>query len=85
MNDGPSAYAKIRAGASLVQLYSALTYEGPGLPIRVKRELAALLEGDGYSSVEDAVGADIPEVKRVAKSKAFHALASAAVDPRQPC
>ncbi len=52
------AYAKIRAGASLVQLYSALVYEGPGLVERIKRGLAAALKKDGYTSVADAVGAD---------------------------
>ena len=55
---GADAYAKIRAGASLVQLYSALVFQGPGLVGRVKRELAALLRRDGFSSVADAVGAD---------------------------
>lgn len=46
------------SGASLVELYSAFAYEGPKLVPRVKRELAALLEKDGYSSVAEAVGAD---------------------------
>lgn len=55
---GADAYAKIRAGASLVQLYSALVYEGPGLVRRIKRDLAALLRRDGYATVADAVGAD---------------------------
>lgn len=55
---GEDAYAKIRAGASLVQLYSALVYQGPGLIRRIKRELAALLERDGFASVSEAVGAD---------------------------
>jgi dihydroorotate dehydrogenase len=55
---GADAYAKIRAGASLVQLYSALVYEGPALVTRIKRELAALLARDGFSCVTDAVGAD---------------------------
>lgn len=54
---GADAYAKIRAGASLVQLYSALVYEGPGLVSRIKAELAALLARDGYAHVADAVGA----------------------------
>jgi dihydroorotate dehydrogenase len=53
---GADAYAKIRAGASLVQLYSALVFEGPGLVRRVKSELAALLRRDGFRSVADAVG-----------------------------
>ncbi|MEW5728086.1 MAG: quinone-dependent dihydroorotate dehydrogenase [Pseudomonadota bacterium] len=55
---GAQAYAKIRAGASLVQLYSAMVYEGPGLITRIKRELIALLARDGFASVTDAVGAD---------------------------
>jgi dihydroorotate dehydrogenase len=55
---GADAYAKIRAGASLVQLYSALVYEGPGLVTRIKNELSDLLEKDGFVSVSDAVGAD---------------------------
>lgn len=55
---GADAYAKIRAGASLVQLYSALVFEGPGLALRIKRDLTALLKRDGFSSVTEAVGAD---------------------------
>ena len=56
---GAQAYAKIRAGASAVQLYSALVYEGPGLVGRIKRELAALLKRDGFRSVAEAVGRDV--------------------------
>ncbi|ACO46806.1 quinone-dependent dihydroorotate dehydrogenase [Deinococcus deserti] len=52
------AYAKIRAGASLVEVYSSLIYEGPGLPARIHRGLGQLLERDGISHVRDAVGAD---------------------------
>jgi dihydroorotate dehydrogenase len=55
---GADAYAKIRAGASLVQLYTALVFKGPGLVGRIKRELAALLARDGFSSLSHAVGAD---------------------------
>jgi dihydroorotate dehydrogenase len=55
---GADAYAKVRAGASLVQLYSALVYEGPGLARRINRELAALLRRDGFASATEAVGAD---------------------------
>jgi dihydroorotate dehydrogenase len=54
---GADAYARIRAGASAVQLYSALVYEGPGLVQRIKAELAALLRRDGFASVTAAVGA----------------------------
>jgi dihydroorotate dehydrogenase len=56
---GADAYAKIRAGACAVQLYTALVYEGPGLAGRIKRELAALLRGDGYASVGEARGSDL--------------------------
>jgi len=56
---GADAYAKIRAGASAVQLYTALVYEGPGLARRIAKELAALLRRDGYSSVADATGAQL--------------------------
>ena len=52
------AYAKIRAGASLVQLYSALVYEGPGLPRRILKELPHLVERDGYRQIGEAIGAD---------------------------
>jgi dihydroorotate dehydrogenase len=53
---GLDAFAKIRAGASAVQLYSAMVYEGPGLVQRVKRELAARLRAEGFTSVAEAVG-----------------------------
>jgi dihydroorotate dehydrogenase len=53
---GADAYARIRAGASLVQLYTALVYEGPGLARRIVRELRGLLERDGFSSLAEAIG-----------------------------
>ncbi len=59
ISNGHDAYMKIRAGASLLQLYSALTYEGPGLIARIKRELAAHLVTDGFAHLKDAVGADV--------------------------
>jgi dihydroorotate dehydrogenase len=59
VSSGADAYAKIRAGASLVQLYTALAYQGPGLVARIKRELLALLARDGFSRMADAVGADV--------------------------
>ncbi len=52
------AYRKIRAGASLVQLYTGLVYEGPDLPARIARALGELLARDGFARVSDAVGAD---------------------------
>ncbi|MGA9524149.1 MAG: quinone-dependent dihydroorotate dehydrogenase [Myxococcaceae bacterium] len=56
--DAQDAYAKIRAGASAVQLYTGFIYEGPGAVGRMLRELVALLRRDGFSSVSEAVGAD---------------------------
>jgi dihydroorotate dehydrogenase len=53
---GADAYAKIRAGASAVQLYTALTFGGLGLLAAIKRELAARLKADGFASVQAAVG-----------------------------
>ncbi|MGB8842494.1 MAG: quinone-dependent dihydroorotate dehydrogenase [Aliidongia sp.] len=53
---GADAYRKIRAGANLVQLYTALAYDGPALIGRIKRDLAALLRRDGFASVAEAVG-----------------------------
>ncbi|PSJ42250.1 quinone-dependent dihydroorotate dehydrogenase [Allosphingosinicella deserti] len=55
---GADALARIRAGASLIQLYSALVYEGPGLVKRIAAELKALLRQDGFANVMDAVAAD---------------------------
>lgn len=52
------AYAKIRAGASLVQLYTALVYEGLGLVDRINRGLVDLLTRDGFANIRDAVGID---------------------------
>ena len=50
------AWQRIRAGASLVQLYSAMVYEGPGLALRIARGLAERVRSNGYSSVSEAVG-----------------------------
>lgn len=57
IGSGAEAYARIRAGASLVQLYTALVYEGPGLVARMLAELDALLARDGFATVAEAVGA----------------------------
>ena len=57
IGSGADAYAKIRAGASLVQLYTAMAFEGPGLIARIKRELLECLARDGFARVADAVGA----------------------------
>jgi dihydroorotate dehydrogenase len=56
---GADAYAKIRAGANVVQLYTALVYGGTALVTQIKRELAALLRRDGFASVAEAVGTGV--------------------------
>ena len=56
IDSGDEAYARIRAGACAVQLYSALVYEGPGLIGRIKRDLAERLRADGFASAAEAVG-----------------------------
>jgi dihydroorotate dehydrogenase len=53
---GADVLAKLRAGASLVQLYTAFTYEGPALVGRLKRELRGALRAEGLPSVAAAVG-----------------------------
>ena len=58
ISSGADAYAKIRAGATLVQLYTALAFDGPGLVGRIKRELLGCLARDGYSQIAEAVGVD---------------------------
>jgi dihydroorotate dehydrogenase len=58
IENGVDAYARIRAGASLVQLYSALVYQGPGLARMVTSELKTLLLRDGYARLSEAVGSE---------------------------
>uniref|UniRef100_A0A4W5Q6G7 Dihydroorotate dehydrogenase (quinone), mitochondrial n=1 Tax=Hucho hucho TaxID=62062 RepID=A0A4W5Q6G7_9TELE len=55
---GQDALDKICAGASLVQLYTSLTYQGPPVVTKIKRELEQLLKEQGFASISDAVGAD---------------------------
>jgi dihydroorotate dehydrogenase len=66
---GADAYAKIRAGATTVQLYTALIYQGPGVVRRILSELDACLARDGFARLEEAVGLDAA------------ALANTRVDP----
>ena len=56
---GGQALAKIRAGASLVQLYTAFALHGPALIPRLKHELLAALDADGFRTIADAIGADL--------------------------
>ena len=58
IDSAAAAYARIRAGASLVQLYTALVYRGPGLIGEITQGLVRLLAKDGFTSLEQAIGAD---------------------------
>ena len=58
IDSAEAAYARIRAGASLIQLYTALVYRGPRLVGEITQGLARLLAADGFASVTDAIGAD---------------------------
>ncbi len=59
ISSAAGAYTKIRAGASAVQLYSALVFSGFSLIETIARELDTMLERDGYANVSEAVGADL--------------------------
>ena len=56
IGSGAEAYARIRAGAQAVQLYSALVFGGPGLVMRIRHDLAQRLRADGFQTVAQAVG-----------------------------
>lgn len=62
--DGPEAYRRIRAGASLLQIYTGFIYRGPGLPRRLASYLAEALHEDGFERLEEAVGTDAEEASR---------------------
>jgi dihydroorotate dehydrogenase len=62
VTSGKDAYEKILNGASLVQVYTALVYEGPGVAQDIKDDLEKRLRQDGFASVSDAVGAAFPEI-----------------------
>lgn len=58
IEDAQDAYAKIKAGASLVQLYTAMIYKGPKIAQDISKGLSSLLKQDGYSNITQAIGAD---------------------------
>ncbi|XP_055608249.1 dihydroorotate dehydrogenase (quinone), mitochondrial-like [Uranotaenia lowii] len=58
VSNGQDAYEKISAGASAIQLYTALIFHGPPVVTRVKQELAQILQEKGFESIEQAVGKD---------------------------
>ena len=59
VNSGKSAYEKIIAGASLIQLYTSFVYRGPSAAKDIKKELIQILKAEGIKNIEDAVGKGI--------------------------
>ena len=58
IRDVDTAYETIRAGASLIQVYTGMVYEGPGLVKRIKQGLIERMKRDGYSTIQEAVGTE---------------------------
>ena len=56
ISNGSQCYEKIKSGASLVQIYTALIYSGPNLIHQLKNELIDLIKTDGYKNISDVVG-----------------------------
>jgi dihydroorotate dehydrogenase len=59
IEDGAEAFRRVKAGASLVQIYTAYIYEGPALPARMAREMLAAARKEGFASIAEAIGADV--------------------------
>lgn len=62
VGNGHDAYEKLKAGASVVQIYSRMVYEGPGVVSRIRKELAELMAQNGQKSLDDVVGLDHEEI-----------------------
>ncbi|HNQ92125.1 MAG TPA: quinone-dependent dihydroorotate dehydrogenase [Alphaproteobacteria bacterium] len=65
------AYAKIRAGASLIQVYSGMVYEGPYIACKIKKSLLELLKKDGFTHMEQAIGADHKMMQTTSTEEAY--------------
>ena len=59
VDSAEKAYEKIKNGASLIQLYTGLVYNGPNLIKDINKDLSSLIEGDGYSNISEAVGVEV--------------------------
>lgn len=57
--DGDEAYSRIKMGASLVEIYSALIFEGPSVCKNINQEISKLLKADGFGHISEAIGVDI--------------------------
>ena len=59
ISSGSDCYEKIKSGASLLQLYSAITFSGPSLISKIKKELVDLIKTDGYKNISDVIGKSV--------------------------
>ena len=87
IDSAEAAYARIRAGASLVQIYTALVYRGPRLVGEITQGLARLLAADGFASLAEAVGADhrAPAARGQEASAISRTMARAAASGSAAC
>ena len=58
VSSGQQAWDKIAAGASLVQVYTAMVYQGPVIAAKIRRELETILKEKGFSNIQEAVGCE---------------------------
>ncbi len=61
IDSAEEAYKRIKAGASLLQVYSGIIYKGPGLVGKINRGLIEFLKKDGFNHISEAIGSDIPK------------------------
>ena len=83
VEDGHDAYEKLKAGASAIQIYSCMIYNGPGVISRIRSELIELMAQNGQRCMEDVVGLDHEKIyweKRQARVKALRAMENIIVD-----
>ena len=59
ISSGRDCYEKIKSGASLLQIYTALIYSGPNLIFKIKNELVDLIKTDGYKSISEVIGKSV--------------------------
>jgi len=83
IDSAAEVYRRLRAGASLTQLYSALVFHGPGLVTRIGRDLVDLLVRDGVDRVDEVIGADLPASvgRRVSAGQASSVAAASPTTP----
>ncbi len=88
--DGTEAYKRIRAGATLVQIYSAILLHGPYVGTEMLKTIKACMEKDGFKNIEEAIGKDVaieseqkPQLQQSATSAATaKAPAAASTEPK---